>query len=91
MLNTISAYNLPVDYIKNEEEIVRNMTIEQHKQLAEKYLTELKRIWITTVMNGPHGTQLDADPAKAGNKYPGNSLKHVAPNVQPQQNGSIAI
>ena len=38
MLETIAVYDLPKDYVKNEEEIVRNMTLEQHKELAQKYI-----------------------------------------------------
>ena len=38
MLQNISNYNLPSDYIAGEEDIVRNMTLEQHKALANKYL-----------------------------------------------------
>jgi zinc protease len=38
MLTSISAYNLPFDYIKQEEEIVKLMTPESHKVLAQKFL-----------------------------------------------------
>lgn len=38
MLEEISMYNLPYDYIKDEQETIRNMTLEQHKKLAEKYI-----------------------------------------------------
>ena len=38
MLEDMSAYNLPSDYIKKREEIVKNMTPERHKELAQKYL-----------------------------------------------------
>jgi zinc protease len=38
MLSSISKYNLPVDYVLKEEEAVKNMTVERHKQLAEKYI-----------------------------------------------------
>jgi len=38
MLNNIARYNLPNDYMRSREEIVNNMTLDQHKQLAEKYL-----------------------------------------------------
>jgi len=42
MLQNISKYNLPVDYIAGEENIIRNMTLEQHKALANKYLDASK-------------------------------------------------
>ena len=42
MLQNISNYNLPTDYIAGEEDIIRNMTLEQHKALANKYLDASK-------------------------------------------------
>jgi zinc protease len=38
MLTSISAYNLPFDYVKQEEAIVKAMTPESHKALAQKFL-----------------------------------------------------
>ena len=38
MLQNISAYGLSSDYIAEEEQIIENMTLEQHKLLANKYL-----------------------------------------------------
>jgi zinc protease len=38
MLDRIARYDLPYDYVKIREDIVRNMTLDQHKELAEKYL-----------------------------------------------------
>lgn len=38
MLNNIAKYDLPFDYIKTRETIVKDMTVEQHKALAQKYL-----------------------------------------------------
>lgn len=38
MLQNISAYDLSSDYIAEEEQIIENMTLEQHKLLANKYL-----------------------------------------------------
>ena len=46
MLQEMSAYNLAPNYIENEEEIVRNMTLEQHKALANKYLDESKMAYL---------------------------------------------
>jgi zinc protease len=42
MLQTRSNYGFEPDYIKKEEDIVRNMTLEEHKALAEKYVTPSK-------------------------------------------------
>jgi zinc protease len=38
LLENISLYNLPVDYIKEHEKIVREMTVAKAKALAEKYI-----------------------------------------------------
>jgi len=46
MLNTIASYDYPVDYIKKQEEIVKNMTIEAHKELAQKYLHPEKMVYL---------------------------------------------
>ncbi|NAS30056.1 insulinase family protein [Flavobacteriaceae bacterium R38] len=46
MLRTMSAYDLPADYIANEERIVRDMTLEQHKALAQKHLDESKMAYL---------------------------------------------
>ncbi len=46
MLNTIAAYDLPVDYIKKQEEIARNMTLDRHKELAQKYINPDKMIYL---------------------------------------------
>ena len=42
MLQNISDYNLSKDYIADEEKTVREMTLEQHKALANKYLDASK-------------------------------------------------
>ncbi len=42
MLQNISNYNLPADYIAGEEKIISDMTLEQHKALANKYLDASK-------------------------------------------------
>lgn len=46
MLQEINAYDLSDDYIENEEEIIRNMTLEQHKALANKYLDASKMAYV---------------------------------------------
>ncbi|MCO4822286.1 MAG: insulinase family protein [Flavobacteriaceae bacterium] len=42
MLQNITAYDLPADYIAGEERIIEGMTLEQHKALANKYLDASK-------------------------------------------------
>lgn len=46
MLQERSGYDLPVNYIENEEAVIRNMTLEQHKTLANKYLDESKMAYL---------------------------------------------
>ncbi len=55
MLNEIAAYNLSDDYVKTEEEIIRNMTKERHKELAQKYVNPDKMIYVIV---GDAATQL---------------------------------
>ena len=42
MLQEMSAYNLPANYIEGEEQIIKGMTLDQHKALANKFLDESK-------------------------------------------------
>ncbi|WP_310994189.1 M16 family metallopeptidase [Aequorivita marina] len=46
MLQEVNKYNLPADYIENEETLVRNMTLEEHKSLANKYLDASKMAYL---------------------------------------------
>jgi len=46
MLQNIGTYNLSTDYIKNEENIIKNMTLEQHKALAEKYINPSRMYYV---------------------------------------------
>ena len=57
MLNNIATYNKPVDYIKDEETVIRNMTMESHNKLAQKYIDPSKMIFLVV---GDAETQLEA-------------------------------
>lgn len=46
MLGEISMYNLPKDYVKAEQETIRNMTLEQHKALAQKYINPNRMYYV---------------------------------------------
>jgi zinc protease len=46
ILNEIAIYNRPLDYIKQREEFVRNLTPEQHKELAQKYINPGQMIYL---------------------------------------------
>lgn len=56
MLNGISMYDLPADYVIGEEEVVRNMTMEKHKELAQKYIDPGKMYYVIV---GDAATQLE--------------------------------
>ncbi len=38
MLNSISAYNKPADFVKQEEKFIRALTVDEHTMLAKKYI-----------------------------------------------------
>src|SRR5690606_9432672 len=46
MLQERSTYNLPANFIENEEQIVKAMTLEAHRALANKYLDETKMAYL---------------------------------------------
>ncbi|MBU1340939.1 MAG: flagellar export chaperone FliS [Proteobacteria bacterium] len=56
---------------------------------AEKYLTELKRIWVTSVMDTTNGTQQQV--LNTPNQFTDNSLKNYTGKSQAYKSGSIAI
>jgi zinc protease len=56
MLGQIAKYNLPYDYIKNEEKQISEMTLDQHKMIAQKYLHPEKMIYLIA---GDKATQLE--------------------------------
>lgn len=46
MLNNISSYKLPFDYVKQEEMFIRNLTIEQHNELANKLIDPSRMYYV---------------------------------------------
>ncbi len=56
MLDNIAMYNLPFDYVKEREKFVRNVTLEQHKELAQKYIEPFR---MTYLIVGDAKTQLE--------------------------------
>ncbi len=46
MLTNISAYNLPFDYVKKQEDFVNTLTAEKHKELAQKYIDPGKMYYV---------------------------------------------
>lgn len=55
MLSTMTKYRLPDDYIKKEEDIIKTMTVEEHKAIADKYIVPDKMYYIVV---GDAKTQL---------------------------------
>jgi len=55
MLSTMTKYNFPDDYIKKEEDILRNMTVEEHKAITDKYIVPDKMYYVVV---GDAATQL---------------------------------
>jgi zinc protease len=56
MLQDISMYNLPFDYVREQEKIVSEMTLEQHQALAEKYIDPNRMYY---VIAGDAATQME--------------------------------
>jgi zinc protease len=46
LLTTMSAYGWDVGYKKDEEAIIRNMTLEEHQALAQKYIHPDRMIYV---------------------------------------------
>ncbi|HLN20133.1 MAG TPA: pitrilysin family protein [Bacteroidales bacterium] len=55
MLYTMGKYGFPPDFIKKEEEIIKNMTVEDHYQVVQKYIDPQKMYFIVV---GDAATQL---------------------------------
>ncbi len=55
MLSTMGRYGLPEDYIKREEDVIKNMTIEEHKAVTDKYIVPDKMYYVVV---GDAATQL---------------------------------
>jgi zinc protease len=56
MLDQIALYDLPLDYIKQQEKVVAEMTRERHKALAQQYIDPGKMIYLVV---GDAATQLE--------------------------------
>lgn len=55
MLSTMTKYNFPNDFIKKEEEVIKNMTVEEHKAIAQKYINPDRMYYVIV---GDAATQL---------------------------------
>ena len=55
MLGRIATYDLPTDYVLEEEETIRSMTLERHRELAQEYLRPDRMIYLVV---GDAATQM---------------------------------
>ncbi len=55
MLDEIAMYGRPFDYIREQENVTREMTLEQHRQLAQQYIDPERMIYLVV---GDAATQL---------------------------------
>ena len=55
MLNTIATYGRPFDYVLQDEQETRNMTVERHRELAQAYLDSDRMIYLVV---GDAATQM---------------------------------
>lgn len=46
MLNSIAKYGLPDDYVRQRERIVRDMTVERHRELAQKHIVPERMVFL---------------------------------------------
>ncbi len=56
MLNDISSYDLPEDYVKQRENVLRDITAEQVRGIAASYLDPARMTWVVV---GDAATQLE--------------------------------
>jgi zinc protease len=56
MLEDISMYNLPFDYLSKQQEVTGSMTLEGHQALAQKYIQPQNMYYVVV---GDAATQLE--------------------------------
>jgi len=56
MLEDISSYGLPFDYVSRQQEVTRTMTSEEHQRLAQKYINPEQMYYVIV---GDAATQLE--------------------------------
>jgi zinc protease len=56
MLNTMTDFNLPADYIKQEEKYIKGLTPERQLQMAKKYIDPARMYYVVV---GDAKTQLE--------------------------------
>ncbi|MFO7617196.1 MAG: pitrilysin family protein [Bacteroidales bacterium] len=60
MLGEISLYGLPVNYVMAEQEMIRNLTVERHRELARKYIDPGRMYYVVVGDAATQAAQLKA-------------------------------
>jgi zinc protease len=55
MLFSIGKYGFSDDWVKKEEDVIRNMTVEEHKAITQKYFDPDRMYWVVV---GDGATQM---------------------------------
>jgi zinc protease len=55
MVNQIAQYGFPVDYVKQREQVVKDMTLDSHRAIAERYIVPDRMVYLVV---GDAATQL---------------------------------
>jgi zinc protease len=55
MVNQVAEYGFPVDYVKQREQMVKDMTLDSHRALAERYIVPDRMVYLVV---GDAATQL---------------------------------
>jgi zinc protease len=55
MISTMTKFKLPEDYIKKEQDVIRGMTVEEHKAITDKYIVPDKMYYVVV---GDAATQM---------------------------------
>jgi len=55
MLNTMTFFGLPMDYVKQEENYLRGLTVEQVNETVQKYIDPMRMYYVVV---GDAATQM---------------------------------
>jgi zinc protease len=55
MLATMAKFGFPEDYIKREEQVMKSMTVEEHKAITDKYIVPDRMYYVVV---GDAATQM---------------------------------
>ncbi len=84
MLNTITAYSLPVDYIKQEEAYIQELTPEKQMEVVKKYIDPARMYYVVV---GDAKTQLKELEKVGSGKADFGKIKYLTLNPSPMGEG----